>query len=166
MAPPRSAPSPGSLRQPGSVPAPMPRDQPVRLLRTPRARLVRVNRGWGVQERLEDAPALLDAVLTGEPGALAGHRGVQQDLVGGGPLPSLLGELQVQVDSLRHRGVGTLRVEQDSDAGARVQLDHDLVRLGPTRPPWEEAEPRRMMEDDAQLGLGDRQLLAGADEDG
>src|SRR3954454_7207094 len=99
MAPPRSAPLPDSLRQPGSVPAPISRDELVRLRRPPRALRVRVNRRGGVQERLEDAPALLDAVLTGESGALAGHRGVQQNLVRRRPLPSLLGELQVQVDS-------------------------------------------------------------------
>ena len=50
-----------------------------------------------------------------------------------------------------------MRREDRPDPGGRVELDDDLVGLGGGEP---EAEPRRMLEDDADLGLGHREALA------
>src|SRR3954447_24891548 len=115
MAPPRSALPPGSLRQPGAVPAAVPGDELVGLGGTPRSLLIAVNRGRRVQQRLQYAPALLDAVLPREAGALSDHRRVEQDLVRGRALPSLLGELHVQVDRLGLDVLRPLRVEDQAD---------------------------------------------------
>ena len=57
---------------------------------------VGVDRRRRVEQRLQDPPGLLDAVLAGEARAVAVHRGVQQHLVGRRALPALLGELHVE----------------------------------------------------------------------
>ena len=104
---------------------------------------------------------LLDAVLTGERRAVADQRGVQQHLVGRRALPALLGELHVEGDLLGPAARRRVRVDDQPDAGDRVELDHELAldrRAVPDR--REEAEPRRTAEHQPQLGLGDRQALA------
>jgi hypothetical protein len=117
-----------------------------------------------VEQRLDDPPVLLDAVLSLEAHALALHRRVQQRLVRREALAALRGELHVEVDLLGGRGVGPLGFEQQPHAGCRVELDDELIGLGPPAPAGE-AEPRRALEDEPQLGLGDGQVLAGADEE-
>ena len=64
-----------------------------------------MDRAGGVEQRLEDPPGLLDAVLPGEARAVAVHRGVQQHLVGRRALAALLRELHVEVDLLGLRRV-------------------------------------------------------------
>jgi hypothetical protein len=51
-----------------------------------------------VEQRLHDAPGLLDAVLPGEVLMVVGHRGMQQHLVWLRRLAELAGERNVQVD--------------------------------------------------------------------
>ena len=83
---------------------------------------------------------------------------------GVGASPPSLGELHVERDRLRAARVGAVGVEDHPRAGRGVELDHELVGLGPAVPVFHEAEAGGMAEDDPQLGLGDGQLLAGADE--
>ena len=72
-----------------------------------------------------------DGVLAGEARAVAVHRVEQQDLVGRRRLAALVGELDVEVDSLGPVGVGAMSVEDRAHAGGRIELDDELVRLGP-----------------------------------
>ncbi len=121
--------------------------------------------GWGIfEQRFEDAPGLLDAVLAGEAHAVAAHRIQQEHLVWGGGLAALLGELHVERDRLRAAFVGAVGVEDHSHTGGGVELDHKLVGLWAAAPVLHEAQAWRIAEDEAQLGLGDRQILASADE--
>ena len=53
---------------------------------------------------------------------------------GVGALAALLGELHVEVDLLGLGRVAALRVDQQPDAGRRVELDDELVRLRAARP--------------------------------
>src|SRR5436189_1685059 len=138
--------------QPGLVPRPVSGNQLLRLPRPPRALRVLVHWRRRVQQRLEDPPRLLDAVLAGEPGAVADHRRLQQDLVRGRPLPALLAEFHVEVDALRLDVAGSLGVEPQPDARAGIDLHHDLVGLRADGALWEEPQPRGMVKDEAQLG--------------
>ena len=52
---------------------------------------------WRIEERLHDAPLLLDAVLPGEADAVPDERGLEKDLVRRRALPTLLGELDVEL---------------------------------------------------------------------
>ena len=63
------------------------------------------------------------------------------------------------------RLVAALGVDDHADAGRRVELDDDLVGLGPAHALGEEAQPRRLAEHEPRLGLGRGQALAGADEE-
>src|SRR5215218_6777661 len=119
----------GSRRHPGAVPAAVRGDQLVSLLRPPGPLGVGMDRGRAVEQGLEDPPGLLDAVLAGEAGGLADHRGVQQHLVGGRPFTPFLGELHLEVDLLRLRPVAPLGVDLEPDPGRGVEFDHQLVRL-------------------------------------
>ena len=58
----------------------------------------------------------------------------------------------------------TLGVDQQPDAGRRIELDHQLARLGKPRP-VDEPQLRRPAEHDPQLGLRDRQALPGPDKE-
>ena len=78
------------------------------------------------------------------------------------PSPPSAGELHVELDPGGARGIRPVRREDRPDPGGGIELDDDLVRLGEGEP---EAEPRRMLEHDADLGLGHREALAGADEE-
>ncbi len=126
---------------------------------------VRVDGRRRIQQRLEHPPGLLDPVLSGEPRAVATHRGVEEHLVRRRALATLQGELHVEVDGGGALPVGPVGLDRQPDAGGRVQPDHELVLL---RPAIQEPEPelRGMLEDQPQLGLGDRQALAGSDEEG
>ena len=117
-----------------------------------RARLVWLDRWWRVEQRLHDPPRLLDAVLSREARALTRHRGVQEHLVGRCALAALLGELHVQGDRLCYGRVGAACIDDELDAGRRIELDHDLVRFGPSFERLE-AEAGRMLEHESQLGL-------------
>src|SRR5205814_2757972 len=99
------------------------------------------------------APALLDPVLAGEALAVAEERGIEQNLVGGGALAALLGELHIEVDLLGLDRLVALGVDQETDSGRRVELDHELTRLRDARPAGE-TQPRRAPEHDPKLGLG------------
>src|ERR1044072_3614459 len=89
---------------------------------------------------------------------------MQQDLVRRGRLAALGGELQVRREMLRLALLAPLRLDQDPDAGRRVEPDDDLVGL---RAAALHAEPelRRTAGHEPQLSLRDRQALAGADEE-
>ncbi len=123
-----------------------------------------VDRRRRVEERLHDPPRLLDPVLPREARVVADHRRVEQDLVGGRPLPALIRELHVELDGSGGgaRRVRPVRVGDDPDPHRRIELDHDLVRL---RLAEAEAELGRALEDHADLGLRRREALAGADEE-
>ncbi len=92
------------------------------------------------------------------------HRVEQQHLVGRRRLAALLGELDVEVDLLRAFQIGAVRVEDQARARRRIELDDELVRFRPAAAVLDEAELRGMAEHGAQLGLRDREALAGADE--
>jgi len=123
-----------------------------------------MNRRRRVEQRLHDPPRLLDPVLAGEAGALPDQCGVEQHLVRGRPLAPLVGELHVEGDRLGLRGVGAVRIEDHSNPRRGIQLDHELVRLR-ARVQHSEAEPRRALEDEPDLGLRRREELPGADEE-
>src|SRR4249920_3548227 len=76
-----SSPTCRSCRQPRSVPALVAVDELVRCFRSPGSRLVGMHLGRRLEERLHDAPGLLDAVLPGEAHALPHERCVEQHLV-------------------------------------------------------------------------------------
>ena len=67
-------------------------------LRAPAARLVGLDRRRVVEQRLHDAPGLLDRVLVGNSCAVAAQRVAQQALVGLGLVAGLSLEQQVEVD--------------------------------------------------------------------
>ena len=64
-----------------------------------------MDRRRSVEQRLHDPPGLLDAVLARESGRIAGHGGVQKDLVGGRALTAHLCELDVEQDRRRRADV-------------------------------------------------------------
>ena len=120
----------------------------------------------GIHQRLHDAPGLLDAVLALETCAVALHRGMQQHLVRRRDVLALPAELLVEADQLRLRGLASLRLQHQAHAGRRIEPDDQLVGLGRAAATRVEAEARRAMEHEPQLGLGGLQVLAGPDEEG
>src|SRR5215211_2424908 len=108
---PRVWPWPGSWGHPWAAPAAVAGDQLVGGVRPPAPLGVGAHRRRRVEQRLEDPPGLLDAVLAGEAGAVALHSGVQQHLIRGRPLTSFLGELHVEVDLLGLGPVATLGLD-------------------------------------------------------
>jgi hypothetical protein len=114
-----------------------------------------VDLGRIVEQRLHHPPGLLDAVLPREALAVADQRGMEEHLVWRRALTALLGELHVQVDSLGPHRVGTLSIDHQPYAGRRVELDDQLVGLRALLPSGE-PDPGRLLEDEPQLGLGDR----------
>ena len=104
-------------------------------------------RGRMLDQREHDPPGLLDAVLAGEGRAVALNCRVQQDLVGRRTLAALLGELHVERDLVRAAAIGAMRVDDQADAGRRVELDHELAldRLALSGQ-VDEPEPRRPLE--------------------
>ena len=66
---------------------------------------------------------------------------VQQDLVGRRALPAFLRELHIELDLGGAGFVCAVRVEDHPDAGARIDLEHDLAGLRPTAGDiWTEGE--------------------------
>ena len=57
----------------------------------------------------------------------------QQHLVGRRPLAALVGELHVEVDLLGLGRMAALGLDEQPHAGGRVELDHELHRLGLAR---------------------------------
>ena len=89
----------------------------------------------------------------------------RKDLVGGRALTAHLCELDVEQDRRRRADVRPVGVEDDARAGRGVELDHELIRFG-SAVEGREAEARRVLEDEADLGLRHRQALPRADEEG
>src|SRR5207248_884442 len=129
-----------------------------------RALAIRVRVGRAVEQGLQDAPGLLDAVLSHEVGAVTLDRAAEEYLVGAGALSTLGGELHVELDLLGSRRVRAARVENDPDPGRGVHPDDQLAGDGPAVTLGHEAKPRRVSEHQPLLGLGDRETLAGTDE--
>src|SRR5512132_3409180 len=123
-----------------------------------------MNRRRRIEQRLHDPPLLLDSVLAGEPRAVTDDGRLQQYLVRGGPFTPLLRELHVQLDRRRSGDIRTVCVDDEPDAGRRVELDHELVRRLPASA-HAEAQLRSVLEDETKLRLGAGQALAGADEE-
>ena len=116
-------------------------------------------------QRLHDAPRLLDGVLAREVARVTAHRGVEEHLVGRRALAADARELHVELDRAQSRPVGVLRLHPHPRTGPRPDPQDELVRLGPRRVLRDEAEPRRRVEDDAHLGHGHGERLAGTDEE-
>jgi hypothetical protein len=114
------------------------------------------------QQRLHDAPGLLDAVLPGEQLMVAGDRGVQQALVRLRRFAQLADEGRVQVD--RAPGLFGQRGQLQPQAGVRVDPQHDLVGFRPGRL-GKEGQPGRATQEQPHLGDPARQRLAGPQED-
>ena len=140
-------------------------DELVGGLGTPGAWRVRMHGRRRVEQRLHDPPRLLDTVLSREASALADHRGMQEHLVGSCTLTTHLGELHVEEDRCSLRRVGPVCVEHDPNASRRIEPDHELVGLR-SSVERRETQVRRMLEDETNLGLRDRQPLARPDEEG
>src|SRR6185437_8300871 len=133
--------------------------------RSPATSAVRLDPRGMVEQRLDDAPFFFDRVLVGEERAVAGERRLKEHFVRGGAFAALPGELHLEADRLRAGRVSAMGIEDQTETGARIEPDDELVRL------WrftlaEERERKPSVEDEAELGLGDRQVLAGADEEG
>ena len=95
-----------------------------------------------VEQRLHHPPGLLDAVLSGEPGAVArSSRRAAAPRTGVGPSPPSSANSMSRVIGSRLAGVAALRLGPDPDAGHRVELDHQLRGLRAVRR-VEEPDPR------------------------
>ena len=142
----------GAHGSPRAVPAAVVGDELVRGVRPPRSLLVVVHLRRVVEQRLEDPPGLLDAVLPGEARAVPVHRRVQQHLVGRRQLLALLPELHVEVDLLAARPG---RSTAPATAAGRRSSGRASRRADPGsgRRFEVEAQPRRPAEDEPQLGL-------------
>src|SRR5689334_19980316 len=167
---PRSAASsPASAQSrsgPGLPPAAVILDQPVGGLGPPGPGLIRQDPRWLLEQRAADPPGLLGVALAPEARAAAEHRRMEQDLIGGGPVPALLCELHVEIDLLGIGGVAALAVDQQRDARGRVQPDDELVGLGAVPVAGAVAEPRGFLEDQPELPLLHREQLPRPDEEG
>jgi hypothetical protein len=56
-------------------------------------------------------------------------------------------------------------LDSESDPSRRIESDDKLAWLRPSIALQAEAKPRRLLEDNAKLRLGDREPLASADEE-
>src|SRR5690242_15109494 len=149
-------------RQPRRLPARMTADQGLRVVGSPGSARVGADVGRVVEQRLHDAPGLLDAVLPGEELMVAGQPGVQQPLVRFRGLAQLAGERGVQVD--RAPGLPGQRGQLQPQARVRVDPQHDLVGLGSGRL-GQEGQPGGSGRGRPHLGDSVRQRLAGAQQD-
>src|SRR4051812_24404199 len=119
--------SPRSVNYPWTAPAAMPLQQFVSRRRTPRPRRIRLDRRRRIQQRLHDAPLLLDAVLPRKPQALTLHGGVEQHLVRCCPLAAFLAEFHVERDRLRPNAAGAACLEREPYSRRGIEFDHKLV---------------------------------------
>ena len=71
------------------------------------------------------------------------------------PVPATVKRVLVKEGDQVKKGQLLLQLD-DADARTRVDLDDQLARLGAAVAGGQEAEPRRVLEDDAHLGLRDR----------
>ena len=94
------------------------RHQAIRRGGPPRARLVQVQRRPPVEDRIDDAPLLLDGVLAGEQAGVAAHRVPEQPLVGQHVVRLLLLRDQLHL-APDHRLAGTLDVHVRPPARSR-----------------------------------------------
>jgi hypothetical protein len=83
-----------------------------------------------IEQRLDDAPGLLDRVLASEEGLVADESGVEENLVGGWTLAAFVGELHLEADRFRTRRVGPMAFEDEAKTGARIDPDDELVGPG------------------------------------
>ncbi len=150
---------------PGAVPAAVIGDELVGRLRAPRPRRVRVDGRRGVEQRLHDPPRLLDAVLAREARALPTERGVQQHLVGRRRPRRPPGELHVERDRLGLRA--RRRAARRAGSWIPVEGSSLITNWSGSGLPASarEAEPRRALEDEPDLGLRRRESLPRADEE-
>jgi hypothetical protein len=102
-----------------------------------------------LEQRLHDAPGLLDAVLPGEVLVVADHRGMQQGLVWLRRLAELAGERGVQMD--RAPGPSGQSGQLQPQARVRVDSQDDLVGFCPGRL-GEEGQPGRAAQEQPHLG--------------
>jgi hypothetical protein len=102
-----------------------------------------------VEQRLHDAPGLLDAVLPGKVLMVAGERGVQQALVRLRRFAQLADEPGVQVNGAP--GLFGQRRQLQPQARGRIDPQHDLIGLGPGRLA-EEGQPGRAAQEQPHLG--------------
>src|SRR6185312_403234 len=128
---------------------------------------IRMHGRWLLDQWAHQPPRLLDAVLAGEPRAVAVHRSLEQDLVGRRAFAAFLGELHVKRDLLGPAAIGAMCIDDQPDAGNRIELDHELaLHRQATAARHDEPEAWRPTEHEPYLGLRHRQALAGADEPG
>ncbi len=99
--------------------------------RPERAGLVGLSRGRPVQQRLDDAPGLLDAVAAGEEPVIAAERGVEQPLVGLGRDPKFVSEPQIQVHRPAGSALRRLGLQDKLQPRFGIYPQDELVRLGP-----------------------------------
>ncbi len=111
----------------------MPGKQFVRARGTPGPRLVDLNRGSGIEQRLHDAPGLLDAVLAGEMAGIAVQRIAEEAFVGFGCLAELLGEHQGQVHRPRRLCSRSLGLNHQIGTGAGIDAQDELIGCGRVR---------------------------------
>ena len=109
------------------------RDEGVGLRRAPAPPLVEADRRRVVEDRLQDLPRALHAVLVDEQRVIALHRLQQEQLVGVGDL--VLAEIGRVVEIHRHAAEAhprarALRVERERDALVGLDPDREVVALG------------------------------------
>jgi hypothetical protein len=118
--------------QPRRLPARMTADQGLRVVGSPGSARVEADVGRVVEQRLHDAPGLLDAVLPGEELMVACQRGVQQPLVRFRGLAKLAGERGVQMD----RAPGLPGQRGQLQPQARVRSIRSTTWLGSALVGW------------------------------
>ena len=74
--------------------------------------------GGFVEQRVHDPPLFFDAVLPGEPRAVADQRRMEQHFVRSGALAALFGELHVELDGSGSGAIRPVSVEDEPDPGS------------------------------------------------
>ena len=149
------------IRQPRLAPGAVAREQVARCLGAPGSGVVGLDLRRVVEQRLDDAPGLVDRVEVREQLRVAAQRVAEQALVRLRLLGVLLVEEQVEVDPVEGVLARLLRHQADLGPGLGLHPDDQLVGVG-DHPPAD-PEPRRALEHDPDLGRLDRHRLAGAD---
>src|SRR5262245_58026266 len=152
--------------QPWIPPASVVAGQVARRRRPPGSRLVDLDGRRRVEQRLYHAPGLLHGVLPCEVAGIALHRGLEEHLVRRRPVASEGRELHVELDGPEPIAVRRLRLHPEPRARTRPYPQNELVRLGTGGIAGHEAQPRRRVEDDADLRDRRRKRLARPDEEG
>ena len=118
----------------------------------PGALVVLVDRRRRVEQRLQDAPGLLDRVLACEVARVAGHCRVQQHLVRRRTFAAFGGEGHVEVDRVGRIALGVFGLHPQARPRGGADAQHELIRLRTRGVFGREPEPRRVAEHDAHLG--------------